>query len=374
MLLAYALWTPQAPQEDGEDSQEQKTNFVQLSNEERAAHGIEVRVADKGVIQHIIRAPARISIVTDLIAHVLPKSSGIALRAYKNLGEQVQENEVLATLESKEIAEAKAEHLTSLKKLELADRTMQREQTLHEKRISSNQDYDAALVALKEATIDVDLTQQKLQALGLSRGEVIQLSNDQPLQLRIYEVRAPIPGKIISRHITPGERINNDQEIYVIADLSKVWAEINIFAQDRQYAKQGQLVTVTSHDGKKTCAKVVYLSPIIDEDTRTSTAIAVIDNNPEEWLPGAFVQAELIADEIPVSILIPKEAVQNIDGQDSVFITASDGFLMRAVSLGRSDDSHCEVLSGLSPGELYASKNTFLLKADLKKDEAEHMD
>ena len=75
-----------------------------------------------------------------------------------------------------------------------------------------------------------------------------------------------------------------------------------------------------------------------------------------------------------MTLLVPKEAIQNVDGQDVIFISEKDGFAVRPITTGRSDDRQQEVLDGLTVGETYACKNTFLLKAELKKDEAEHMD
>jgi cobalt-zinc-cadmium efflux system membrane fusion protein len=176
------------------------------------------------------------------------------------------------------------------------------------------------------------------------------------------------------RHITPGELVTNEHEVYTIADLSDVWAEIHVFSQDRQFVREGQTVTITADNGNSTRETVSYLSPIIDPDTRTSTALVTINNPTEMWLPGSFAQAEFITDEIEVPLLVQKEAIQNVDGVDVLFISAANGFEVRPITKGLSDENHCEILSGLELGEHYACKNTFLLKADLKKDEAEHMD
>lgn len=372
-LMAYSLWNGGTAKVEEEEDHHHH-DYVQFSQDQLKAHSIDTQLAKAGNLKQVVRAPAQIIIGSDNVAHVLPKAPGIALKANKNLGQAVAANEVLATLESRDMAEAKAAYLTADRKEQLTSKTWQREKSLYEKKISAATDYNTAENDWAEASIALELARQKLHALGMNDEEIKELAHAAPNSLRLYEVHSPIAGRVISRHITLGELVNTEQEIYVIANLSKVWAEISVFAQDRPYIKEGQPVTIATADGRKTQAKVVYISPVIDQETRTSTALAEIDNASEEWLPGTFAQAELITENIPVAIIIPKEAVQNVEGANAVFVAENDGFAVRSITTGREDENHYEVLSGLEKGETYASKNTFMLKAELQKDEAEHMD
>jgi membrane fusion protein, heavy metal efflux system len=373
-ILAFVLWSPAKPHAEEEKDDHHHDDFVHLNEEQCQLYSIERQNASSGILKKVINSPARITIAANQIAHVIPKVSGIALTAYKNLGDQVYENESLAALDSKEMAEAKTTYLASQKKEQLAANKYEREKSLKEKKISAAQDFYDAQMAWEESVIDLELARQKLFALGMDLHELEQLSYASPNRLRLYELRSPIAGNIISRHITIGEFIDTDQRIYVVANLSKVWAEIKLFSQDRPYAKQGQIATVSTHEGLVAQGTIVYLSPIIDEETRTSTAIAEIDNSNRQWLPGSFAQAQLITEEIPVGLIVPRDAIQNIDGTDSVFVATEGGFVVRPITIGRSDEQYCEVNSGLQSGEAFACKNTFLLKAELQKEEAEHMD
>lgn len=374
-LLTYWLWSPEGtPGEAEEEEHHHHEDVVHFTAEQLKTHGITMEKAAPGSLQEVIRAPAKIIIAADQIAHILPKASGIVLTAHKNLGELVAPNDILATLESKEMAETKALYLTSLKKEELAANVYMREKSLYEKKLTSTQEFNAIENTLESAKIDLQLARQKLLSLGLAAQEIDQLAASDLQDFRIYEIRTPMAGRIIARHITPGELVNSDREVYVIANLDKVWAEISVFSQDRPYVKQEQPVKLTTNDGQIAQAKVVYLSPIVDEHTRTSKAIAEIDNSSGFWLPGTFVQAQLIAQEYAVPLRIPKEAIQNIDNENTVFVSIPDGFAVRPITIGRSDETHCEVLNGLNHGETVATKNTFLLKAELQKEEAEHMD
>lgn len=373
-IALYLTWNTHSHDHD-EIEEEHNHEFVKFSPEDIKLHEIALTEAGPGNITQTAKAPARIVIGADSIAHVLPKAPGIAVSATKNLGQQVKAGELLATLDSKEMAEAKSDYLSALKKSEVATKTYQREKSLQEKNISSLQEFNAAEADYQSAAIDAQLAKQKLHALGLNDEEVAALPSAAPETLRLYEIRSPIDGQIISRHISIGELVPVDQQVYEVADLSKVWAEISLFSQDRPLIKEGVPLSVKSSGSDLTTdAHVIYLSPIIDPDTRTSTAIAEIENVDSAWLPGSFAQATLITDVIPVALIVPRDAIQNVDGNDSLFVTHEDGFAVKNVQLGKADDDFVEIIAGLTPGEEYASKNTFILKAELQKDEAEHMD
>lgn len=374
-LVGLAFWSTAMPDADHDDDHDHHDEeFVHFSDDMIQEHKITTQPAGPGTLKQRVRAPAEITIGTDQLAHILPKVGGIAVAAYKNIGELVHEGEVLAVIESKEIAEAKSNYMTALKRHQLAESIFQRESNLHEKSLSSGEDYLRAKNLIEESLIDVELSRQRLQALGLSYDEIFTLPQQNPESMRTYELRSPMAGRVISRHITTGEMLSPTNEVYVIADLSKVWAEVNIFSQDRESVKIGQPVYIINSRGKKSPSTVAFLSPVVDPATRTSTALAAIDNTSEEWVPGTFVQVEFITDAVDVPLSVPRDAIQNIDGNDVVFVCKEGGFVMRPITTDRSDEDCCEVIDGLEEGESYACTNTFLLKADLKKEEAEHMD
>jgi len=372
--MTYAFWNSETSIDAQEDEHHHDEEFLHFSNDLIKTHGIEIREATPGQLKQRVRAPAMVIIAADQIAHILPKVNGIVVKAYKNLGQTVTKNEVLATIESKEMAEAKAAYLTAIKKQQLADSNFTRESSLYEKKLSSAEDFHNAENNKGAASIDLELTRQKLHALGLSYENIKTLPQESSNSMKTYELVSPIAGQVIARHITIGEMVSSDSEVYVVADLSVVWAEINVFANDRKYVNVGQPVTIIDNHGQTADTTVMFLSPIVDQDSRTSLAIVAINNASGKWLPGTFAQAEFVTDTVDASLSVPKTAIQNIDGNDVIFVSQDDGFAVRPVTIGQSDQDHCEILSGLKPGENYASKNTFLLKADLKKDEAEHMD
>lgn len=376
--IGYVFWSQQVDMHEDEEEHHHHENLedaiVEISKADLAQHGIAIQHVSSVTLKQTILVPVKIILNPDLVVHVLPKISGTVSKAYKNLGENVDAGEILATLESREVAEMKAGYLAAWKRANLTESNFQREKNLFEKKISTAQEYQSAQNAYDEAIIQCELARQKLHALGLNDHEIAQIIQNPGAILRTYDLRSPISGKVLSRHLSTGEAVQAEHIAYIIANLDKVWAEISIPAKDRKDVREGQLLTISTQDGHSIKALIIHLSPVVDEHTRASPAIALIDNRSKKWIPGIYVHGELVKEVINVPIGVEKDAIQTIDGTDVLFIPIDGGFAVRPIIRGRSDEHTCEILSGISLGEAYACKNTFLLKAELKKDEAEHMD
>ena len=119
---------------------------------------------------------------------------------------------------------------------------------------------------------------------------------------------------------------------------------------------------------------VSYIGPLVSEENRTVLTRIMLPNPDGRWRPGLFVTASLVVAETPIQVLIPKAALQTLEGQPSVFVQTDEGFEPRPVTLGRADEMHVEITAGLTAGERYAATETFILKADLGKGTASHED
>jgi cobalt-zinc-cadmium efflux system membrane fusion protein len=116
----------------------------------------------------------------------------------------------------------------------------------------------------------------------------------------------------------------------------------------------------------------MFVSPLLDKETRLARVVASVDNPSLALRPGMFVTAEIPSQQVQAAVVVPKAAVQSIDGQSAVFVRTPDGFQPRKIITGREDSGSFEVTSGLSSGDWIATANTFVLKADLGRDEAQH--
>jgi cobalt-zinc-cadmium efflux system membrane fusion protein len=346
--------------------------FVKLSAKQIDAAHIEIAPSASGTLIKEINVPGRISINADRQAKIVSRLPGTVISIRKRMGESVVPDEVLAVLESREMADAQADYLASWRAEELARSMLVREDRLWKLKVTSEQDYLNARNAQQSAKIKLDLAHQRLRTMGLSQQDINGISSEPDAdRARYYDIRTPIAGRVTHRTLVLGQSVGIDKDIFTVADLSTVWVEMAISPNDLPFAKEGQDVRIRSGANSGN-AKVVTLSPVIDPDTRSAKAIAQLDNADGQWRLGDFVSALLVAGEQEVEILVPRDAVQDIKGQKAVFVNEDGGFKMRPVTLGREDSLNVEVLKGLEFGESIAIRNTFLLKAELGKSEAEH--
>lgn len=197
------------------------------------------------------------------------------------------------------------------------------------------------------------------------------LQNNQNLQT--FSLYPSIPGTVIKRHATLGETVREEDVIFIVADLSEVWAELAVYKQDVDQVKVGQkaILSIASHL-KPIEGEVIFFSPITEEKTQSRLARVRIKNPDPHFSPGAFVSGRIATQSSKVPVLIDSSAIQRIEGREVVFIREGESFEARPVVTGRVGETGTEILSGLKEGERYASGNTFILKADLGKSEAEH--
>ncbi|MBX9863102.1 MAG: efflux RND transporter periplasmic adaptor subunit [Hyphomicrobium sp.] len=353
----------------GEESSE---GLIKLTAAQIKTNGIDMAPVMSGKLVKEIAVPGRIAINANAQAKIVPKLSGTVARIEKQLGEQVKKGDLLAILESREMADAKADYLASWRAEELARSIYEREERLWNQKVTAEQDYLTAKNAHQSAKIKLDLAHQRLDTIGLSHDEIEALPKQSGENgFRFYEIRSPIAGSVTARDAVLGQMVGTDRDIFTIADVSRVWVELAIAPGDLSFAREGQDVRVEAGT-QKGVAKIVALSPLIDPETRSAKAIAEIDNAGNVWRLGDYVNARLMSGEQEADLIVPQAAIQTVNGNKVVFVSEGGGFRARPVTTGRSDSTNAEVLSGLEFGETIATSNTFTLKAELGKAEAEH--
>jgi cobalt-zinc-cadmium efflux system membrane fusion protein len=117
--------------------------------------------------------------------------------------------------------------------------------------------------------------------------------------------------------------------------------------------------------------KIVFISPMLDRDTRSARVVAEIANDSGAWRPGSFVTGAVAVEQVPVALAVPATAIQTMGAEQVVFVRTGEGFARRRLTPGRSDNRNVEAVAGLKPGEVIAVSNTFVLKSELLKTQAE---
>ncbi len=341
-------------------------NIVHLTDAEMKGLGIEIATAGPGNLQIQLDFPGEIRINADQMANVVPRMEGVVREVKKNLGDAVRKGEVMAVIESRELADVRASFHAAMERVELAEANYKREKRLWEKKITAEQEYLDARIALAEARIELTSAEQKLLALGFSTKYLKNLPHDPNETLTEYEIVAPFDGKVIEKDITLGEVLREDKVAFVVADLITVWVDLSIYQKDLPFVKHGQRVLISAGLGIPDAEGVIsYLGPIVSDETRTALARVTLPNKEGQWRPGLFITARLVKEETPVTLLIPKAALQNLEGEACVFLYHREGFEPQNVRVGRTNKTHAEIVAGLKVGQSYVTKGAFELKAKI---------
>ncbi len=195
-------------------------------------------------------------------------------------------------------------------------------------------------------------------------------SND---SLQVYAVKSPVSGTIITRNASVGE-LAADTPLFAVADLSKLWAELFIFSKDGERLKAGQKVRIQCLDDPiNTDTTIALVLPTAEASSQTVVARAVIENADNHWRSGMNIRADVVLSEKEAPLAVKTEAIQRMEGNTVVFVREDGGtFKARPVETGMSDATWTEIKSGLTAGQHYVAKNSFVVKADIGKAGAEH--
>jgi cobalt-zinc-cadmium efflux system membrane fusion protein len=363
------------PEPQPAEAEPEKPGLVRLTDAQIAKAGILMEAVGEGRLSRHLHVPGTVVPSANLTARIAVKTTGTVVELRKGLGDRVAQGEVVALLDSREIAESKGEYLAARVSAELQKALYERDKALWDKRISSEQQYLRSQASYQDLKVKEDAARRKLTFLGLSPAEIDALPNQPEAQFERQEIRSPIAGRIVERRVDPGAAVGRDNletELYSVVDLSKVWVDLAVSPGDMPLVREGQAVTVrTEATGEAASGRIVFIVPVLDQNTRAARVVAELANPDETWRPGSFVTAEILVSDKPVRVMVPAGAIQTLEGKPNVFVRVADGFQARPVTVGRSDDDGAEVTGGLEPGEPVAVANSFTLKAELGKAAAE---
>jgi cobalt-zinc-cadmium efflux system membrane fusion protein len=354
---------------DGHDEEgHEEGGPIRLSREEQKEFDIVLAKAEAGTLEQYVDLPGEIVLNSDQVAHVVPRVAGIIRQVKKKQGDAVRKGETMAIIESRDLADAKAEFLAARERNELARLNFTREERLWKKKVTSEQEYLDARQAQVEARIALRSAEQKLHALGFADDFLESLPEQPDVTYTRYEIKAPFGGMVIQKHISLGEVLEEDAEAFVIADLSTVWVDLQIYQKDLTTIRKGQEVAIQVGHGVPDVRGVIdFVGPLLGEETRTALARVVLDNQGGDYRPGMFVTARVAVAKTPVSLTVAKSALQNIEGQTVVFVKRAEAFEPQPIKVGRLNTVNVEVLAGLKAGDVYVREGAFTLKAQLSK-------
>ena len=251
--------------------------------------GIQIGTASGGVLEEIIELPGEIQIDPDRLAHITPRFDGVVKEVFKQIGNRVKKDDLLAIIESNE-------------------------------------------------------------------------------SLTAYELRSSIKGIVIDMHFTKGETAQRPDHFFAVADLSEVWVNLSVYQKYLPKFRVGQSANILlSSDLPPVNGSISYISPTLDEHTRTATARVILKNKDSQFRPGQFITGQVVVDRNDCKVLIPKTALETVNDHPVVFVQDEHGIESVTVQIGKENNLSVEILSGLKIGQKYVKKGGFILKAQLAK-------
>jgi RND family efflux transporter MFP subunit len=320
--------------------------------------------------------PGRLTFSEDQTWHVGAIASGRIENISARVGDSVKANQILGRLHSHEVHEARAGYQEAQTELErarsaqdYAKQRRDRAQRLLELRAGSRQDLETAEAGLRNAQAAIEKAQSEvekerahLNIFGLPI-EGTNVEDDIP-------ILAPAPGLVLERKATVASVVNSGDELFVISDISSVWMIAAANEEDLSKLHPGQPVRVQirAYPDLEFAGRILKLGEQLDPATRT-LQIRIAVPNPQGLLkPEMYSTASVQQFGKRQALVIPEEAIQEIDGVPVVFVQDSENeFRARTVEPGQHADGGVEIVEGLKRGDAVVVKGGFVLKSQMLK-------
>lgn len=374
---------------------ERRIQFASAETVERL--GIQVAPVVRGRVAERLTANGEIVFDPDRVARLSPRSGGTVWRVEKQVGDRVKEGDLLALVEAAEVGKAKAEYGLALSQLDLRSKALA---TLRESAgVVAPRQIDEAETALEEAKAQLLAASQRLGTLGLAVRDsdfvgkapaavteklqflgvpeaVVATLAARTRSSNLLAVRSPIAGEVIERSAAAGEAADPAKPLFVIADPSRMWLMLDVRLEDARRLAPGLTVRFRhSGHGEWDEGRVSWVSPAADEKARTVAVRVDLDNSGGRHHARTFGQAEVVLRDEPRAVVVPSEAVHWEGDCHVVFVRdrrfEADGspkvFHTRTVKPGAADGGRTEIVAGVLPGELVATRQSGVLRSELLK-------
>jgi len=338
---------------------------VAMSEEMIKQSGVVLETLSPSLLAQEIVAQATVVSAPDGEAVLTARAAGTISAIRKRLGDPVARGETVAVVNSPEAAGIAAALSGAKARFDQAKSAFDREKRLFDQGVTARQDLEAAQAELTSAEAEYNRSSAASRAARVSDdGTSVFISS--PIAGRITEVTTATK---LGAYVTP------ETILFRIADPTKIQIEGAVPLADAGRIAPGDVATVETPTGGSITATVRSVTPSGNAESRSASVVLSVTKGAENLQPGRFarvvIRAKAGAGGAGVFVL-PDEAVQNIEGQDVVFVRSEEGFDAMKVQTGTRSGGRTEILSGLKAGQVVATRNAFLLKAELGKGAAEH--
>ena len=329
------------PVYEGDEPTDAKIVKISLDRVQRS--GVRTEPVKARVIDRPVRAVGTVAIDERRLTIVTMRSDGYVEDLFVNTtGQHVRAGEPLFRVYSSQIQQAQTDFIVAM-------RSVQR----------------GVLGTDAERTLNGAIQRLRNLAVPDSRIRDVRETGANP---RTIDWPAPAGGTVISKQIINGQRVAAGDELYRIADLSQVWLIAEVAERDLADIRPGMRATMTfrAYRNRPVHGVVTFIYPEVRPETRTTRVRIEVANADQRLKPDMYADVVLHAeaDRTPVTT-VPTSAIIDNGTQQIVLVAKGEGrFEPRTVKLGRSSDSHVEIVGGLRQGEEIVTTATFLIDAE----------
>ena len=305
-------------------------------------------VAAKEVSRSLV-LPAMVESDPARTVKVLPPVTGRVVELKVQLGERVVEGQELAVIDSGDLAQAYSD-------VEKAQKALDRQLGLLKIGGGAIKEREQAESDYAQAVAELDRAQTRLRSMGVSAEQIA--------KSRLLTIKAPVAGSLIDLQIAPGAFLNDmTAAAMTIANLETIWVTANVPEKDISFVFTGQTVNVTfpAYPDKVFSGKVLFVSDVIQPDTRRNKVRIAFDNPDRIMKPNMFANATFVAP--PISqLIVPTSALLMTNDKTSVFVEVTEwAFERRDIEVSYQEGPTAAVKGGLKPGERIVVKGAVRL-------------
>lgn len=335
---------------------------TQIKITQEQIDNLDVKVAPLTLSQQIplLYAPAKVVVPADHELLISSTLSGLVMQLQANIGDSIENGQILAKINSPELVTLQREFLTAGSELSLSNQEYKRDKKLLEEGVIADRRWQETQTVHNSKSAQLDTARQLLTMAGMSATEINTLEHTRKLS-SVLNVRAPISGVVLDRTATVGARLDMQSPLYRIADLSQLWLEINIPQERLNAIHIDDQVRI---EDTAITAKISLLSQNVNRDNQTVMTRAVIDGKPAGLRVGQNVNVQIMQNSTQTGFKVPNTAIAQNEGHAYIFVRNKDGFAVKEVTVTGKQDAESLISAPLSGNEQIAIKGAVALKAN----------
>lgn len=323
-------------------------------------------------IRDLLRIPGSIQVDEQRMARIGAPVTGRISDIDAVLGQHVKRGQILATVNSTELAQNQLAYIKALQQISLQSKAVDRAKALLEADVIAPAEVQKRESELSGAKADLIAARNQLMVLGMSQENIDKLSRSAQMDT-FSNINARIAGTVISRKINLGQVVQPADELFVVADLSTVWAVAEVPEHQIDLIEKGQEVDIEipAIYEKPIKGKLIFVGDIVNPETRTVTVRSEILNAKQEIKPDMLVSM-LVLSKPSNKLSVPAQAVVRENDKNYVFVQiAPNKYRLREVTVDEEYRGNIAVINGLAAGETVISEGAFHVNNERKRKELE---